>query len=31
MKVIIALGVLAGSGFIWMAINEIDYRRKWRR
>ena len=31
MKIIIALGIIAGSVFIWLALNEIDYNRKWRR
>ena len=31
MKVIITLGILAGAGFIYLALNEIEYRRKYMR
>ena len=30
MKIILTMGVLAGAGFIYLALNEIEYRRKWR-
>ena len=31
MKIVIVLGIMASSGFIWLALNEIEYRRKWGR
>lgn len=29
MKIIIALGIITGAGFIYLALNEIEYRRKY--
>jgi len=29
MRIVIALGILAGAGFIWMSINEMAYRKRW--
>ena len=31
MKVVIGIGIVAGLGFIYFAIAEIDYRNKYRR
>jgi len=31
MKIVIAIGIVAGLGFIYFSIAEIDYRRKYRR
>lgn len=31
MRIILILGTIAGAGFIYLALNEIEYRRKWRR
>ena len=30
MKVVIAIGIVAGAGFIYLALCEIEYRRKWK-
>lgn len=30
MKIIIALGVAAGAGLIYVAYKEIEYRKRWR-
>lgn len=31
MKFIIALGIIGGAGFIYLALNEIAYRKKYWR
>jgi len=31
MKIVIALGIIAGSVWCWVAIHEAYYMRKWRR
>ena len=31
MKIIIALGILCGAGFIYLALNEVAYRNMTRR
>ena len=31
MKIVIALGIIAGSIWSWVAIHEAYYMRKWRR
>lgn len=31
MRIVLTLGIIAGAAFIWGALNEIEYNRKWRR
>jgi len=31
MKIVLAAGIVGGLGFIYFAIAEIDYRKKYRR
>lgn len=31
MKVVIAIGIIAGARFIWLAINEVERRKKYWR
>lgn len=30
MIVIIVLGIIMGAGFIWLAMKEIEYRKRWQ-
>ena len=31
MKAVLVIGIISGAAFIWFALNEIEYRRKWGR
>ena len=31
MRIVLALGIIAGAGFVYLTLCEIEYRKYWRR